>query len=477
MMNSQMKKTAAAAAAVLMACSVFAGCGEKTTDNTDSTTTAATTKAADANADNGDTAADETTAAAAEANTDLSGTIKVLHHRTDRDQDGTMAKLTEGFNAIYPNVTVEYQSFTNYVDDIATMLQSDNYGDALMTPQAIKQAELPNFFESFGSFSDLDSKYYWLKDYVADGQVYALPTGGTASGLLYNKKVWSDAGITSLPTTTDEFINCLQQIADNTDAIPYYTNYAAGWTIAQWQSLVLSAAGDAEYNVKLLSEKNELFSDGSPYDAVYGTLFRIYSNPALHEEDPSTTDWEGCKPAFAQGKIGTMVLGSWAISQFQEAAVNAGEDPANVGFMPFPNSVNGKLYSASSNDYMMSVNKNSANKDAAMAYVKWFCDDSGYAQNEGMISGLKGAAMPETLSAFEDLGVELFVEAAYPDDLVGKFDEIAKDSEVDPWGDATTNFKVRMAEAAFKGEGEDAYKKICDDVNAAWDASRDKILG
>lgn len=288
MMNSQMKKTAAAAAAVLMACSVFAGCGEKTADNTDSTTTAATTKAADANADNGDTAADETTAA--EADTDLSGTIKVLHHRTDRDQDGTMAKLTEGFNAIYPNVTVEYQSFTNYVDDIATMLQSDNYGDALMTPQAIKQADLPNFFESFGSFSDLDSKYYWLKDYVADGQVYALPTGGTASGLLYNKKVWADAGITSLPTTTDEFINCLQQIADNTDAIPYYTNYAAGWTITQWQSLVLSAAGDAEYNVKLLSEKNELFSDGSPYDAVYGTLFRIYSNPALHEEDPSTTD-------------------------------------------------------------------------------------------------------------------------------------------------------------------------------------------
>ncbi|MGN0553107.1 MAG: ABC transporter substrate-binding protein [Oscillospiraceae bacterium] len=473
-MNSQMKKAAAASVAVLMACSVFAGCGSSTGDT--ATTTAATTKAADANTNSNDNATAETTEAA-EANADLSGTIKVLHHRTDRDQDGTMAKLTEGFNALYPNVTVEYQSFTDYANDITTMIQADNYGDALMTPQAIKQAELPNFFESFGSFDELDSRYYWLKDYVADGQVYALPTAGTASGLLYNKKVWADAGITSLPTTTDEFMDCLQKIADNTDAIPYYTNYAAGWTIAQWQSLVLSAAGDPEYNIKLLTEKNDLFSEGSPFDAVYGTLFNIYSNPALHEEDPSTTDWEGCKPAFAQGKIGTMVLGSWAISQFQEAAVNVGEDPANVGFMPFPNSVNGKLYSASSNDYMMSVNKNSQNKDAAMAYVKWFCDESGFAQNEGMISGLKGAAMPETLSAFEDLGVELFVEAAFPEDLVGKYDEIAKDSEVDPWGDATTNFKVRMAEAAFKGEGEDAYKKICDDVNAAWNASRDKILG
>ncbi|MGN1135678.1 MAG: ABC transporter substrate-binding protein [Oscillospiraceae bacterium] len=474
-MNSQMKKTAAAAVAVLMACSVFAGCGSNTGD-TASTTAATTTKAADTAADNSNGGTADTTEAA-EANTELSGTIKVLHHRTDRDQDGTMAKLTEGFNALYPNVTVEYQSFTDYANDITTMLQADNYGDALMTPQAIKQAELPNFFESFGSFDELDSRYYWLKDYVADGQVYALPTAGTASGLLYNKKVWADAGITSLPTTTDEFMDCLRKIADNTDAIPYYTNYAAGWTIAQWQSLVLSAAGDPEYNIKLLTEKQDLFSDGSPFDAVYRTLFDIYSNPALHEEDPSTTDWEGCKPAFAQGKIGTMVLGSWAISQFQEAAVNAGEDPANVGFMPFPNSVNGQLYSASSNDYMMSVNKNSQNKDAAMAYVRWFCDDSGFAQNEGMISGLKGAPMPETLSAFEDLGVELFVEAAFPEELVGKYDEIAKDSEVDPWGDATTNFKVRMAEAAFKGEGEDAYKKICDDTNAAWNASRDKILG
>lgn len=475
-MNSKMKKTAASAAALLMACTMFAGCGNKPEGNDDTGDAgAATTTTAAANNDNG--GSDETTAPSSEGNSDLSGTIKVLHHRTDRDQDGTMAKLTEGFNALYPNVTVEYQSFTNYVDDIATMLQSDNYGDALMTPQAIKQAELPNFFESFGSFEELDSKYYWLKDYVADGQVYALPTAGTASGLLYNKKVWADAGITNLPTTEAEFMDCLGKIRDNTDAIPYYTNYAAGWTISQWQSLVLSASGDPEYNVKLLTEKNDLFSEGSPFDSVYGVLFDIYSDPTLHEEDPSTTDWEGCKPAFAQGKIGTMVLGSWAISQFQEAATNAGEDPANVGFMPFPHSVDGKLYSASANDYMMSVNKNSQNKDAAMAFVKWFCDDSGFAQNEGMISGLKGAPMPETLSAFEDLGVELFVEAAFPADLVGKYDEIAKDSEVDPWGDANTNFKVRMAEAAFKGEGRDSYDKICEEVNSAWNASRDKILG
>lgn len=466
------RKTAAAMAALLMAGTVLTACGNTSTNDTQDTTASS---AAGNSADAADTSAADN--GSADADSSVSGTIKVLHHRTDRQNDGTMDELTKGFNALYPDVKVEYQAFTNYADDIATMMQSDNYGDVLMTPQAIKVAEYPNFFEPLGAESELSEKYYWTADYSTGGQVYGLATAGTASGVLYNKKVWADAGITSLPTTPDEFIDCLKQIAENTDAIPYYTNYNAGWTISQWESLVIGASGDPDYDNRLLTEKEDLFYDGSAYDSVYHTLFRIYADPALHEEDPMTTDWEGCKPAFAQGKIATMVLGSWAISQFREAATNVGADPADVGYMPFPNAVDGKIYSVSSNDYTMSVNKNSANKDAALKYLFWFCTDSGYAQNEGMISSLKGAEMPATLSSFDELGVELMVKTPAPEELAGKFDEIAKDSEVDPWGDASTNFKFRMAEAAFKGEGDDAYNSIAADVNAAWNASRDKILG
>ena len=464
-MNRKFIRAVAACAAMVMTGSMLTACGGNKESGNNETDTAATTPAEGGNTPSG------------EGNSTLSGTIKVLHHRTDRDQDGTMAKLTEGFNALYPNVTVEYQSFTNYADDIATMMQSDNYGDVVMTPQALKVSDLPNFFEPFGDYSELSDTYYWLENYTVDGKVYALPTGGTASGILYNKRVWADAGITDLPTTPDEFVTCLRRIAENTDAIPYHTNYNAGWTIVQWQSLIVGASGDPSYNTRLLTDREDLFHEGSPYNAVYGTLFDIYSIPEIHEEDPMTTDWEGCKPAMALGKIGTMVMGSWAISQFQEAAVNAGADPADIGYMPFPNAIDGKIYSVSSNDYMMSVNKNSANKDAAMAYARWFCTDSGFAQGEGEISGVKGAPMPETLSSFDELGVELFVETPAPDELIGKFDEIAKSSEVDPWGDASTNFKFRMAEAAFNGKGREEFDKIAADVNAAWAKSRDEILG
>ena len=462
------KKTMAAITAVLMAGSVFTACSDSSNEGgSDNATTTANNAASN---EGGDAAATEGGDAETAA---LSGSLKVLHNRTDLDQSGFMTELTKGFNELYPDVTVEYESFTSYAEDIATMMQSDNYGDVLMTPQAVKVADYPNFFEPLGDEKELAEKYFWTSNYATGGQLYALATAGQASGIMYNKQVWADAGITELPTTPDEFLACLKQIAENTDAIPYYTNYAAGWTLPQWQSLVVGASGDANYENRLLTDKEDLFYEGSAYDAVYGTMYKIFSDPTLHEADPSTTDWEGCKPAFGEGKIATMVLGSWAITQFQEQAA----DPSVVGYMPFPYSIDGKMYSTSENDYCMSVNKNSSNKEAAKTFLFWFCTDSGFAASQGMISASRDAEMPETLKSFQDLGVELIVKTAAPDELQGKYDEIAKDSEVDPWGDASTNYKFRMAEAAFAGEGEDAYKAICDDLNAAWAASRDSILG
>ena len=151
--------------------------------------------------------------------------------------------------------------------------------------------------------------------------------------MLYNKQIWSDAGITSTPKTPDEFLADLKLIADNTDAIPYYTQYKdASWTITQWQSLVLSAAGDAEYENKLLTDKLDLFAEDGGYYPVYKLMYDLFSTPELIEEDHMTTEWESSKVWMGEGKIGTMVMGSWAIAQFQEQA----EDPSVIGYMPVP---------------------------------------------------------------------------------------------------------------------------------------------
>jgi hypothetical protein len=394
----------------------------------------------------------------------------VLTHRTDRIEDGSLAEMTKAFEEAN-NCKVEYQGFTDYASDVSTMMNTTDYGDVLMIPDTVKVMDLGNFFEPLGTLEELDQKYYWADKKAYDGNVYGIAHLGTvAGGICYNKKVWADAGVTKLPTTPEEFIEDLKLIRDNTDAIPYYTNYAdASWTLVQWASLVNSASGSSTYENDILTSKRDLFVEGDAYYEVYKMMFDIFSDPTLHEEDPMTTDWEGCKPAINNGKIATMVMGSWAVSQFQEAGDNADD----IGYMPAPFSTSGKQYAESAPDYCMGVNKNRSDeiKELGKKYITWFVEDSGFAKKEGSICALKGSEMPEYLTDFANC--ELFITAAAPEGLTGVWDAINNDSEVGTWQGDADNFKIKMAEAAFAGQGEDAFKQIVADTNAKWNATRD----
>lgn len=456
----RIKRVFALTLSALMAGSILAGCSnDKANSDSGSAQTAATTTAA------------QITEAPGNGNIDGKGaTLKVLTHRTDRVEDGTLQKLTKAFEEKY-NCKVEYQGFTDYESDVSTMLTTKNYGDVLMVPTSVKLSDLGNFFEPLGAYDELDKEWMWAETRMSNNTVYGISMGGTASGILYNTKVWKEAGITTLPKTPQEFIECLKKIKAQTSAIPYYTQYAdASWTITQWQSLVVSASGDPNYENRIMENKEDLFKEGEGYYTVYKMLFDIFSDPTLTEEDHATTDWEGSKPAFAEGKIATVVLGSWAISQFQAFA----EDPNDIGFMPFPNTVNGKVWAQTASDYCLGVNKNSSNIELGKAYINWFCGDSGFAMNEGMISPKKGAALPENLSAFA--GAEMFSATVAPEELTGKFNEIDMDSEVGTWQGDSNNFKIQLAEAAFAGKGEAAMKAIFEDANKRFSTSRDKIL-
>ena len=168
-------------------------------------------------------------------------TLKVLTHRTDRKDDGSLDKMTDAFEEKY-NCTIEYQSFKDYAGDVSTMMSTKEYGDVLMIPDTVKLADLSNFFEPLGQYDELKDKYKWANQKMYEGTVYGLAhLGSVSGGICYNKKVWADAGITEMPKTADEFIADLKKIKEKfPEVIPYYTNFKeASWTASQWSSLVV----------------------------------------------------------------------------------------------------------------------------------------------------------------------------------------------------------------------------------------------
>ena len=452
-------------AGILAASSVLtaASCGTKPATTTAAdTTTAANTAAADNTTTAADTAAPETSGEKL--------TLKVLTHRTDRLEDGSLAEMTKAFEEAN-NCKVEYQGFTDYATDIPTMMNTTEYGDVLMIPDTVKLEDLSNFFEPLGTYDEMNAKYMWADKKMYDNTVYGIAHLGTiAGGICYNKRIWKEAGVTTLPVTPEEFVADLKLIAENTDAIPYYTNFAdASWTLVQWASLVNSASGSKSYETDLLVNKQDIFTPGGAYYEVYKLMFNVFKDPTLHEEDPMTSDWEGCKKAINEGKIATMVMGSWAVSQFKEA----GDNPDDIGYMPAPFSVNGKQYAESTSDYCLGINKNRSDDIKALGkkYITWFVEESGFAQKEGSVCALRGSEMPDYLTDFANC--EFFVTESAPEGLVGVWDAINNDSEVGTWQGDAANFKIQIAEAAFAGEGDDKFDSIIAEANSKWNAERD----
>jgi len=335
---------------------------------------------------------------------DVKGDIKVVTWRTDLVEDGTFDKYAEEFNKEYPDVNVTFEGITDYAGEMLTRMSTTNYGDVIGIP-AIQPDQYEQFLEPLGDTADFEDTYRFLPAASYEGTQYGIAFGGNANGIVYNKKVFEEAGVTELPTTEEAWLDALQKVADNTDAIPMYTNYKDGWPLTQSFGSLGAVTHDADAPITL-AEDPAPWTEGTDIYAIDGLLYDTVA-AGLTEDDPLTTNWEQSKVDLGTGKIATMPLGSWAISQMQAAAEDNGGSADDIGFMTFPASVDGTQYSVIGGDYNLAVSKHSKAKAAAWAWIQWVVADSGYTEAQGMVSPLKDAALPDSLTDFEAAGVEL----------------------------------------------------------------------
>ena len=337
----------------------------------------------------------------------------------------------------FPNIKVTYEGITDYAESVTLRLTNGDWGDICFMPDTVEKSEMSNYFVPLGDYATLNELYNFVTEKTYDNTVYAMPNGGTAGGIAYNKRIWKEAGAlkedadgdTILPKTPDEFLDALKLIGEKTDAIPLYTNFAAGWTMGAWNDYVgIASNADPDYkNNKLLHQKDPFTKNdemSGPY-AVFNTLYEAVANK-LVEEDPLSSDWESSKGKINSGEIATMVLGSWCVQQFKDA----GDNPDDIGDMPFPITVDGKQAASSGGNYAYAINKQAStdNQIASMLYVKWLVEESPIFADEGSIPAKKGEPLPDALAEFS--GVELLSDNAPAEGEDGLYDKIRNKAEV-----------------------------------------------
>lgn len=399
---------------------------------------------------------------------DLEASIKILTNRTDI-VDTVYAGYAEQFMQLYPNIKVEYEGITDYEESVTLRLTAGDWGDIMFIPTSVAKNELSNYFMPLGDYNTLDATYNFAEEKSFDNVVYGIANGGTAGGIAYNKKVWADAGITEMPKTPEEFLEDLQKIKDNTDAVPLYTNFAAGWTMGAWDAYIdCAATGDPDFKNNMVHMSNP-FSKRDDMTGPYAVYYILYEAVArgLVEDDPASTDWESSKGAINRGEYATMVLGSWCVEQFKEA----GDNPDDIGYMPFPISVNGKQYAGSGGNYSFGINAQATdeNKIASMLYMKWLVEESTIYMDEGSIPARKDGEYPAVLEAFD--GVELLSNNPAPAGEEDLFDNVNNESEV---GINNNDYPdCEILEAALYGTR--TLDEIMDEWNQKWTSAQETL--
>ena len=396
--------------------------------------------------------------------TDLKADITFLTSRsdiiTDTDAPFEFPDYLREFNTAYPNINVFVESVTNYDFDMNNRLLSGNWGEICSIPGDVQPSELENYFEPFFTMEEIGDKYHAIDTKMYHDIVYGIPSGIDVQGIVYNKKVWADAGITELPKTPEQFLEDLQMIKDKTGAVPLYTNYEAGWPLVNWDfHAVGSGVGVDNYMNDVMSVTKRPFTqeaDGTGPYAVYQLLYDCVSR-GLTEEDPHSSSWELCKGRINNGEIGCMVLGSWAISQMQTAGGH-GDD---ISYMSFPISIQGEQYALASSNYCYGVSKGLSDEKrlASMIFVKYLVEESNYDFNNSSIPVVKTNAYPDILDNFD--GVKLVTNATISE----KFEKISRAS-------VGVNYDSKHLEniidAAING---DSFDALMNSYNDAWETA------
>jgi raffinose/stachyose/melibiose transport system substrate-binding protein len=362
-----MKKAIATVCSVLMIASVFSGCSSKSTSS-------------------GSTSA--TSSAAAKT------TITIMQSKTEIQT--SMQKVVDDYNSSQNNVTVKLLGTSG-----------DNYPTVLQTQFSSTPAKAPTIFTisgpdaaKFNSFmAPLDSSKAasllissFKDEMTVDGKLVGLPMAVEGFGLIYNKDMFTKAGVDATSITSVDALTSacakLQKVSGVTHAIAFakdsYFIFIHPWNYA------FATSTDYANQIKQV-DAGTISLSGIPTVAQFAKdldKIKTYTNNGLDSYDDQVS-------GFASGKFAMIHQGDWVQSMLTQDKISF-----NYGIMPIPTSNNAKLSVGLANAWRVNKYATADQQKAAINFLDWLItSDKGQSYNAdtfGFISAFKGMKAPST---------------------------------------------------------------------------------
>lgn len=342
-------------------------------------------------------------------------------------------QLIAEFNKVEPGIKIDLQMTQ---DDYPQMLKIQINGGN--TPDIFNTLLGPEI-AAFADYSADLSSQPWvnnvlpavLPDLKLDGKVLAIPVVQNAFGIIYNKKAFADAGITSVPKTVAELEAAAKKL--QAKGITPFGNGFKEWWVFKHIFMNFQSAQNADVhalNVAFQTGKTK-FKDNpiltSYFDMI--DLFLKYSAP-----NPISTDFNGQMNLIGTGKVAMITgQGIWA-----EGGINKIDPKMELGIFGVPvNNDPAKTRLVLGADHAWRVNKDSPNLAAVHKFINfWYNTDftkkywTNLLQAPSPLKGTKAAntVMNRDIQAYSDKG-DVYSEAQIwsTDAFHQKFGELTQD--------------------------------------------------
>lgn len=280
------------------------------------------------------------------------------------------------FNETNPyHVAIDYQTFNDeFKIKISTETAANNTPDMFFTWE---EGFLAPFVKS-GNVLPLDSiidKSRFIPgilDHVTfDGKVYAMPLVQTAQLVYYNKAMFDEYGI-GVPHTMEEMLEAVR-ILRSKGIVPIALGNKDIWPGGLIMNTLAYRHGGPEIFRKVVTGEMA-FTDPAFVRAAKD--FRSLVDAGAFEPDANSTDMDGARRLFMEGKAAMWVMGSWELSVVTaEKKEDKSPNPlyGKVNFFNWPSVPNGATGQDAwiiAPDYNIAVSRNVAHPEAAAAFLR-----------------------------------------------------------------------------------------------------------
>lgn len=275
--------------------------------------------------------------------TDGQGKTLVVWNMTGDLTDGTMKAIDDEFTKeTGAKVKVETQQWAGIATKVTTALATNTPPDVI----ELGNTDVGSFAATGGLLdltaqkATLDQGGTWLDGLAGpatvDGKLYAVPAFAATRAVIYNKQMWSQAGITSAPTSYQELTADLDKVKATfsgvKDFAPFYLPGKYWYDGLQW---VWDAGGDIATQDGG-TWKGDLESPQAEKGLQdFKTFQNTYSTKASATLDTTGTGQpDQDKDIFAAGKTSAIVGNAWEIGVIEQD--NPKLKASDLGTFPFP---------------------------------------------------------------------------------------------------------------------------------------------